>query len=265
MVYVHNIDPILIEYGMFQVRWYGTLWALGIIFVWILFKKLLKEYKIKKDHSLLEEHQQLDFLTYVVLGTVLGARIFYVLFYNFFYYLENPLKTFAIWEGGLSFHGGLIGGVIVGYYYCKKHDKDFWAIADLIAVPLGIALFLGRIGNFINSELIGRRVSETFSLAVDFGDGPRHPSQLYEAAKNLVIFGYLYWRKNKYYHKGVLFIQFIMLYSVFRFIIEYFRKPDDQIGYLAFGLTMGQYLNIFLFIVALWFYIKLDKIEIYYK
>ena len=263
MVYVNDLNPIMLEFGIFQIRWYGLLWVLGIIFIWLYLKKAINDYEFKNNERLLEKHDELDLITWLVIGAILGARVFYVLFYNFNYYFSNAGKILAIWEGGLSFHGGLIGAAIAGYAYCRKYKKDFWALADLVAIPIGLALFLGRIGNFINGELVGRKVSETFALAVNFGDGARHPSQLYEAAKNLIIFIYLHIRKNYAYQKGMLFVQLILFYAGIRFLLEFFREPDSQIGYLAFGLSLGQYINIFMLIAGIWFYMKIKKGYLY--
>ncbi len=180
---------------------------------------------------------------YIAVGLLLGARIFYFLFYNFALFLQEPLQIFKIWEGGMSFHGALIGILVAGILFCKKYKKEFYSIADLVVLPAVLALGFGRIANFINGELYGRMTS--LPWAVDFGDGiARHPSQLYEAAKNFVIFGVLWILKDKDLKKGTLFWTFITLYGVFRFFIEFVREPDPQVGFILFNtLTMGQILT----------------------
>ena len=238
MVYIHNIDPVLLYLGPIEIRYYGLVYVLGFVFAYFIIKQLAK----KKTIALTEDELE-SLLLYLAVGLLLGARIFYFLFYNFALFIEEPFQIFKIWEGGMSFHGAFIGIVIAGLLFCRKYKKEFYNIADIVIVPAVLALGFGRIANFINGELYGRPT--TLPWAVDFGDDiPRHPSQLYEAAKNFVIFGVLWILKDKNLRKGTLFWTFITLYGIFRFCIEFFREPDPQVGFVLFNtFTMGQVLT----------------------
>ncbi len=239
MTFIHNIDPVLLHIGPLEIRYYGLAYVLGFVLGYFILKHLIK----KKNIALTED--ELDTLIlYVAGGVLLGSRIFYFIFYNFGMVLENPLQLLKIWEGGMSFHGGLIGVLVAGILFCRQYKKDFYELADLAVIPVALGLGIGRIANFINAELYGR--ATTVAWAVDFGDGvPRHPSQLYESAKNFVMFGILWLLKEKEnLKKGTLFWTFIMLYGTFRFFIEFVREPDPQLGFVLFNfLTMGQVLT----------------------
>lgn len=239
MVFIHNIDPVLLHLGPLEIRYYGLAYVLGFVLGYFILKQLIK----KKNVALTEE--ELDTLIlYIALGVLLGSRIFYFVFYNFSMLLENPFHLFKIWEGGMSFHGGLIGVLVAGILFCKQYKKSFYELADLAVIPVALGLGIGRIANFINGELYGR--ATTVPWAVDFGDGiPRHPSQLYESAKNFVMFGILWLLKEKeHLKKGTLFWTFITLYGTFRFFIEFVREPDPQLGFVLFNFfTMGQVLT----------------------
>ena len=238
MVYVHNIDPVLLHLGPLEIRYYGLVYVIGFIIAYFLLRYLSK----RKSVALSEDELE-TFLLYAAVGVLVGSRVFYFLFYNFSIVLENPLQLFKIWEGGMSFHGGLIGVLVGSFIFCKQYNKDFYELADIVVIPTVLGLGIGRIANFINAELYGR--ATTVPWAVDFGDGiPRHPSQLYESAKNFVIFGVLWTLKDKNLRKGTLFWTFIMLYGTFRFFIEFVRQPDSQLGFVLFGfLSIGQVLT----------------------
>ncbi len=238
MVYVHNIDPVLFDLGFLQIRYYGLVYVIGFFIAYGLLT-----YFIKKKRIALTEDERDTFLLYAALGVLIGSRMFYFLFYNFSTIIDNPLQLFKIWEGGMSFHGGLIGVLTGGYIFCKQYKKEFYEMADIVVIPAALGLGFGRIANFINGELYGRPTS--LPWAVDFGDGiPRHPSQLYESAKNFIIFAILWLLKDKNLKKGTLFWTFIMLYGAFRFTIEFVRQPDPQLGFVLFNfLTMGQILT----------------------
>lgn len=239
MVFTHNIDPIFLHLGPLEIHYYGLIYVLDFIIAYFMLKYLIK----KKEVSLTEDDLE-TFLLYAAIGVLIGSRIFYFLFYNFSVFLQNPFEIFRIWNGGMSFHGGLIGVIIMSLIFCKQYKKSFYELADIVVLPTAISLGLGRIGNFINGELYGR--ATTLSFGVDFGDGIlRHPSQLYESAKNFVIFGVLWTLKNKETLKrGTLFWTFVFLYGTLRFFIEFVREPDPQVGFVLFGfLTMGQILT----------------------
>tara|TARA_Y100000310_G_C20585814_1_gene765338 strand:+ start:423 stop:1181 length:759 start_codon:yes stop_codon:yes gene_type:complete len=248
-MFTHNLDPILFSFGFLQVRWYGLIYAFGFILTYYLLPYLAT----KRDVDFSKEDSA-DLLLYLMLGVVLGARVFYVLFYNLGYFIFNPLEIFAIWQGGLSFHGGLVGAMLGTYLFSKKRGMHFYDLADLIAIPGAFALFLGRIANFINAELVGRVTNVAWCVNFPGYSGCRHPSQLYEAAKNLLIFSVLWHLKDRKLKRGVLFWSFVMMYAVLRFFIEYVRQPDVQIGFI-FGLTMGQWLNIAMFAIG-WVYVR---------
>ncbi len=234
-----HINPILIEVGPFRLSWYGLMYVLGFaasyFLVWYQMKR--KDFGVSKL-----EIENLYF--YLILGLVIGARLGYVLFYDLAMYLADPLEIFAIWHGGMSFHGGLIGVLIVGILFCWKNKKSFWKIADLIIVTVPIGLGLGRIGNFINGELFGRVTEVPWGMIFPKGGPlPRHPSQLYESAlEGGLLFLILWYLKDKKLPDGSLLGTFLILYGAFRFFVEFFREPDVQLGYILGPFTMGQVL-----------------------
>jgi len=252
-MFYNNINPTLLRLGPFEIKYYGIIYALGFIIAYFLIYHLAK----KKDLKLTKEDVA-DLIFYLIIGTILGARLFYIIFYNPLHYLSKPWEIFAIWLGGLSFHGGLIGAIIGGLFFCKKKNMSFYDIADICVIPLAFGLFLGRIGNFLNSELVGRITDVPWCVKFKDYEGCRHPSQLYESFKNLVIFAVLWFIKDKKLKKGIIFWSFILMYSTLRFFIEFFRFPDEQIGFIL-GLTMGQWLNIVMFAVGIFFFIRINK------
>jgi phosphatidylglycerol:prolipoprotein diacylglycerol transferase len=174
-----------------------------------------------------------------------------VLVYNPKYFLAHPLDIFAIWHGGLSFHGGFIGSIVATLIFCKKKKVSFLELGDIIVIPLSIALALGRIGNFLNGELYGRVTNLTWAVKFKGAEGFRHPSQIYESLKNLFIFSVLWTLNKKNLPKGYLFSIFILMYSSLRFFVEFVRVPDSQLGFIIFGLSMGQVLSVIMFIGGL--------------
>ena len=190
-----------------------------------------------------------------VVGMILGARVGEILIYRFEYYLANPWKMIAIWEGGLSYHGAFVGIVIAILLWCWKYKKSFLEVADVFIVPISLANSFGRIGNFINGELPGRITSLPWAVKFPFVEGWRHPSQLYEAVYNVIIFGILCFQSSKKNKSGLLLAMYLMLYAVFRSITEFFREPEILVG----PLTMGQFLNAIMFVVGaflLWYVLK---------
>jgi len=183
--------------------------------------------------------------SYIILGLLIGARLGYVLFYNVSYYIHKPLEVFAIWHGGMSFHGGFIGCIIAGILIAKKFRTDFWQICDLVIVTAPVGLGLGRIGNFINGELYGRVTDVPWAMDFPAGGGlPRHPSQIYEfALEGVILFTILWILKDRNWRSGILSALFIVLYGLFRFLIEFFREPDPQLGLILGPFTMGQALS----------------------
>jgi phosphatidylglycerol:prolipoprotein diacylglycerol transferase len=187
-----------------------------------------------------------DIVFAIALGIVLGGRTGYILFYNLAWYISHPLKVFAVWEGGMSFHGGIIGGIMAGIYVFRKNRLDLWLMADITALTVPVGLCLGRIGNFINGELYGRVTDRPWGIIFPSGGNlPRHPSQLYEAFLEGVLLFLLVWGVNRISPpKGVVFWTVIAGYGFFRFIVEFFREPDQQLGFLWGGATMGQLLSL---------------------
>jgi len=233
-----QIDPVAISIGPLDIHWYGLMYLFGFAFVW-----LLGRYRVGRSGW--EAEQLDDLLFYGALGVILGGRLGYVLFYDLPANLDNPLNLLKIWQGGMSFHGGLIGVLVAFWYFGRKTGKAFFEISDFIAPMVPIGLMLGRIGNFINGELWGR-VSDVQWAMVFPGAGPlpRHPSQLYQAAlEGLLLFVILWLFSMKARPRAAVSGLFLLGYGMFRFVVEFVRIPDPQYGYLAFGwLTMGQVL-----------------------
>lgn len=252
-MFVHNIDSVLFSIGPVSIRYYPLAYILGAIVAYFLLKKLSKEKKLGMD-----KEDVISFVTYALLGIVIGARLGYVLFYNLSYYLASPLNVFAVWQGGMSFHGGLIGAIIAAYLFCKKKKIDFWKIADITVIPVAIALFLGRVGNFINAELYGRLTNVPWAVKFPNAEGWRHPSQLYEALKNIVLFSTLWLIRDRKMPPGFMFWLFITMYGVMRFIIEFFRQPDGHIG-LFLSLSRGQWLCAVMVVVGAFMLYRLGR------
>ncbi len=251
-----NINPILVELGPIRVTWYGLMYVFGFFASYLLVRYQMK----RKDFGVSKlEVENLYF--YLILGLIIGARLGYVLFYDLKMYLADPLEIFAIWHGGMSFHGGLIGVLIVGILFSWKNKKSFLKIADLFIVTAPIGLGLGRIGNFINGELYGRvtQVPWAMIFPTDKDLLPRHPSQLYESAlEGGVLFLILWFLKDKKLPTGGLLAIFLSLYGLFRFFVELFREPDPQLGFILGPFTMGQTLSAFMIIggIILFLYLK---------
>ncbi len=248
-MYFPNIDPVFLRLGPLEFRWYGLMYIISFIAVYFLLMA-----KAKRNDLSLSKDDLSDLIFYLALGIILGGRLGYVLFYNFSYYAEHPLKVFAIWQGGMSFHGGLIGTVLAGVYFAKKKKIGFFRLADLCAPLAPIGLGLGRLGNFINGELYGRVTTVPWGIIFPGGGNlPRHPSQLYEAALEGPVLYTLLWllQRNRKFPAGVVFWSFIALYGGFRFLVEFTREPDPQLGYVLGNFTMGQLLSFPMLLIGL--------------
>lgn len=254
-MFTSNIDPVLFSIGPLSVRYYGLIYVIGFIIAYFLINYLAKERELKLSKDDVE-----SFLLWSVLGVVIGSRLIYVIFYNLSYYLQNPLEIFAVWNGGLSFHGGLLGVIVVGFLFCRKHNISFYKLADIVVIPTALALAFGRIGNFLNGELVGRITTIPWAVEFNHEGVFRHPSQLYGSLHCFVNFGVLMFLRNKKFKDGFLFWMFITLYGFFRFIVEFFRAPDPQVGFVIWGLTMGQLLVLPMFVIGLRMVIRLRKI-----
>ena len=251
-----NIGPILVELGPIQLSWYGLMYVFGFLISYLLIRYQMK----KKDFDISKQEVE-NLYFYLIIGLMVGARLGYVLFYDLKMYLTEPLEIFAIWHGGMSFHGGLIGVLIVGILFSWKNKKSFWRIADLIIVTVPIGLGLGRIGNFINGELYGRVTQVPWGMIFPKG-GPllRHPSQLYESAlEGGILFLILWLIKDKKLSTGGLLAIFLSLYGAFRFFVEFFREPDIQVGFVLGFFTMGQTLSAFMIIGGMILFIYLRR------
>jgi phosphatidylglycerol:prolipoprotein diacylglycerol transferase len=235
-----HIDPVLIRVGPFAVRWYGIMYLLGFAASYVLVR-----YQIKKKNLPITAQHVDSLYSYLVLGLIIGARVGYILFYNLPDYLAHPLEVFAVWHGGMSFHGGLIGSVAAGALFCRRYHQDFWQTADLIIVTAPIGLGLGRLGNFINGELFGRVTNVPWAMIFpDGGPLPRHPSQLYEfSLEGVILFLILWFLKETNHKSGAMTALFLVFYGAFRFFLEFFREPDPQLGFIAGPFTMGQILS----------------------
>ena len=253
-MFTNNFDPVAFHIFSLEIRWYSIAYILGISLGWLYCKK-----KLIKDQNILNIFD--DYITYLIMGVIMGGRIGYVLFYNLEYYLLNPIEIIMVWNGGMSFHGGLIGVVIASKLFSNKHKTDQFIFLDLVALSAPIGIFFGRIANFINSELYGRATDVSWSVKFLLIDNiKRHPSQLYEAFfEGIILFFILsYFFKKNYLNKsGTISGLFLIFYSLFRFITEFFRSPDPQIGYLILNLTFGQLISfVFLIIGAFLLYVK---------
>ena len=257
-MFINNFDPVAFQIYSLEIRWYSLAYIVGIILGWIYCKK-----RLIKDPSIINLFD--DFITYLIIGLILGGRLGYTLFYNFEHYIKNPIEILMVWNGGMSFHGGLIGVIISSKLFSNKHKVDQFVFLDLVALSAPIGIFFGRVANFINSELYGRATDIPWSVQFILIDNiKRHPSQLYEAfLEGIVLFFILsYFFKKNYLNKpGQVSGLFLVFYSLFRFFAEYFRSPDTQLGYLIFNLTMGQLISVvFLIIGILLFLIKKNEI-----
>jgi len=236
-----QIDPVIVQIGPLALRWYGLMYLGGFLFGSFWIGKLAPGRGLNLSKDRLS-----DLVFYVVLGVILGGRLGYVFFYNLAFFIGHPLKIFAVWEGGMSFHGGLLGVVVATLLFCQRKKFAVLPMADLLAAAAPIGLGLGRIGNFINGELWGRTTDVPWGMVFPLaGRLPRHPSQLYEMFLEGLVLFVVIWQLHK--HKtasGVPFFSFFLLYGVFRFTVEFVREPDIQLGYLWGGATMGQLLSL---------------------
>jgi phosphatidylglycerol:prolipoprotein diacylglycerol transferase len=246
-----NIDPIAFSIGPLAVRWYGLMYLAGFAAGWWLGLR-----RIAQGLAPITRAQLDDVLFLAVFGVILGGRLGYVLFYKPGYYAAHPLEIFAIWQGGMSFHGGLLGMMLAMLFIARRHGLSYLRLMDFLAplAPIGIAA--GRIGNFINGELWGRPTDLPWGMVFrGAGDTPRHPSQLYEfALEGLALFAILWWFSSKPRPTGQVSALFLIGYGVFRFIGEFAREPDAFLGTLALGMTMGQWLSLPMIAVGVWLF-----------
>jgi phosphatidylglycerol---prolipoprotein diacylglyceryl transferase len=243
-------DPVAFAIGPFVVRWYALAYIGGIVLGWIYARALLKNEKLWGGPAPITLVQMDDFILWVTIGIIVGGRTGYVLFYNPAFFIQHPAEIFELWKGGMSFHGGFLGCVVAVIVFSMRNGLPILSLGDIVTAVGPIGLFLGRLANFINSELWGRAADSSVPWAMVFPNGgpvPRHPSQLYEAAlEGVVLFTILavMIRMGALKRRGLILGSFIAIYAIARIIGEFFREPDPQLGFLWGGLTMGMLLSI---------------------
>ena len=255
-MFINNFDPVAFQILSIEIRWYSLAYIIGILTGWVFSKKIFIT-----DNGLKEKFD--DYITYLILGIIIGGRLGYVIFYNLDYFINNFVDILKIWQGGMSFHGGLLGIVVASILFAKKNNHDPFKYLDIVAVVAPIGIFFGRIANFINSELYGIETNLPWGVKFLKVDNLyRHPSQIYEAIfEGMILFFILLYFRNKGFLKspGVISGLFLIFYSIFRFLIEFFRVPDQQLGYLFFDFTMGQIMSLLFLIIGT--YLTLKKNE----
>ena len=255
MLLIHPlIDPVIVSFGLIEIRWYGLAYVLGFIFGYYLIKKIIQNQNIKINDKTID-----NFFIWSIIGVIIGGRLGYVLFYQTSTILNNPINIFFIWKGGMSFHGGLIGIIVSMIIFSKKNSINFFILSDLVSFVAPIGLFLGRLANFINVELIGRPTNFFLAMIYPSIDNiPRHPSQIYEALfEGLILFIILIYfiRKNYISNKhGFISSIFLIFYGIFRFILEFLREPDLHLGLFFNIFSMGQLLSIPTIILGIYIY-----------
>lgn len=260
---VHNFDPIFIDFGIIQIRWYSLAYILGILIGWWYGKKLIK--------IQIEGNKQIDYLKnfddligYIIIGIIVGGRLGYILFYNFSFYIANPFEIFKVWNGGMSFHGGLLGVIITTYIFSNIKNLNFKIYFDTISCVAPVGIFLGRIANFINGELYGLPTEKPWGIIFPKIDNlARHPSQLYEAVlEGIILFLILnFFLLKKIFNDGKISFLFLILYGIFRILSEQFRQPDEHIGYLMGYLSVGSILSIGMILFGILFLLKFNPNE----
>ena len=252
----HNFNPILIDLGLFQIRWYSMAYILGITFGWIYAKRIIsKIVKNKYDFISIKASQFDDIIIYLVMGIILGGRLGYVIFYNFGYYSENIFEIFKLWQGGMSFHGGLLGVIISIFIFSKKIKVNFFKFSDIVACVAPIGIFFGRLANFINGELFGKVSALPWAVIFPNSDNiSRHPSQIYEAIlEGVVLFiliNFFAFKKKLIFKAGYVSGLFLIFYSIVRIIGESFREPDIHIGYFFNYFSTGVLLSFVTFLAG---------------
>jgi len=249
-MYVHELNPIAFSLFNFKIYWYSLSYLFGFIFSYFYVKFILNKDFVNISFQIFE-----DFLGWAVIGVVIGGRMGYVIFYNLNFYLDNPIEILKIWQGGMSFHGGLIGIILSIFFFSKLKKIDFLNLLNLVSSCAPIGLFLGRLANFVNKELIGRPTNSDWGVLFFENDVLRHPSQIYEAIfEGLIIFIVIsYIIKKKYYTFINVSSLFLIMYGFFRFIIEFYREPDSHLGFIFMNISMGQLLCLPMVLLGLMF------------
>jgi len=262
-MYTHNLDPVLFDFGFLVIRWYSLAYIFGILIGWWLGKRIiLKRFQNLNFNFDIKEFDNL--ITYIIISMLLGGRIGYVLFYNFGYYLSNPFDILKIWEGGMSFHGALIGVILGTYWFSIKKNIPTFFLLDIVSFVAPIGIFFGRVANFINGELVGKTTDVFWGVIFpNIDNNIRHPSQLYEAFfEGIVLFiimNSILFRKN--YKTGTCSYMFLIFYGIFRTFSEFFREPDSQVGYLFNLISMGMMLSFLMILAGIIIFFKKDDIK----
>ncbi len=263
-MYIHNLNPILLDLGFLEIRWYSLAYIFGILTGWWYGKKLIS-HVIKDSDNKFKSKEFDNLISYLIVSIILGGRIGYVIFYNLEFYISNPLEIFKIWQGGMSFHGALIGIIVGTYIFSNQEKKTTLIFLDIIACVSPIGIFLGRIANFVNGELIGKASNIAWGVVFPNVDmTPRHPSQLYEAfLEGIILFLILnFVITRKYYKIGTCSYLFLISYGFLRIISEFFREPDAHIGYLFSFISTGTLLSIIMIFIGIFMFKSLKKNEI---
>lgn len=260
MLQFPDIDPVIISIGPLDIYWYSLAYVAGILIGWYYCDQL-----IRRNYTNEITSKNLDdFISWLVISIIIGGRLGYVLFYDPVKYFAEPLEIFKTYKGGMSFHGGMIGVIITSFAFCKKNRVNFFSLIDLLAVATPLALFLGRIANFINGELYGRITNVPWAIIFPYSDMmPRHPSQLYEAFfEGIILFlilSYQVFYKSALKQRGLITGYFLSFYSIFRIMIEFIREPDEKLGYFAQYFTMGQLLCVPMLLIGILCVLKAKK------
>ncbi len=257
---VHNFNPVLIDFGIIKIHWYSLAYVFGILIGWWYGRLIIT----KKIHGSDQENYLKNFddlVSYIIIGVIVGGRLGYVIFYNLTFFLNQPIEIFKLWEGGMSFHGGLIGVILSTYIFSKVKKLNYKIYFDIICCAAPIGIFLGRIANFINSELYGTPTDKPWGIIFPEIDNlNRHPSQLYEAfLEGIVLFvliNFLFLKKN--FNHGLISFLFLIFYGIFRIISEFYREPDKHIGYIFDFISLGSLLSIGMMIFAILFILKIN-------
>jgi phosphatidylglycerol---prolipoprotein diacylglyceryl transferase len=247
-IYVHNLDPVLVQLGPLRIGWYGLMYAIAFLTgYWYILRES------RRPDSPITTEDVPNLFTYVILGVILGGRLGWVLFYGGLPYFEQPYRILQTWKGGMSFHGGLLGVLTAMWLYARRRKIHLLDVGDFVITWVPVGLFLGRIGNFINGELWGKPTDGSWGVIFpnDPLHVPRHPSQLYEAfLEGVVIFAVLLFMRHRVHRRGHQAAVFLLLYGIMRFSVEFIRLPDADIGYLWSFLTMGQLLSLPMILVG---------------
>jgi phosphatidylglycerol---prolipoprotein diacylglyceryl transferase len=259
MLQYPNINPDLIAIGPIRIRWYGLMYALGFLASYFLISRQKRARQLGLQGAMLQ-----NLIFYLAIGLIIGARLGYILLYQYMnlgLYFRHPLEIIAVWHGGMSFHGGLVGALVSGILYCRRYHLPLWEVGDVVIVTAPIGLGLGRLGNFINGELYGRPSTVPWAMVFPMaGPLPRHPSQLYEAALEGVLLFLILWKlKNRTFRPGAIVCFFLGGYGILRFVAEFFRQPDPQIGLFGGILSMGQILCLVMILGAVILWMVLPK------